>query len=73
MPKRPARKMSMEARAKQFAPFAALGDLSEAYEKIERELEEKLTVQFATPEETGIYPETYGGDVSAKKAEKPFE
>ncbi|MCQ2521215.1 MAG: hypothetical protein MJ105_02455 [Lachnospiraceae bacterium] len=55
MPKRPAHKMSMESRAKQFAPFAALGNLSKAYEKIEREMEESLEPKYASPEETGLY------------------
>ena len=35
MGKRPRFKMTMEDRAKQFAPFAALGDLSEAFSKVE--------------------------------------
>ena len=42
MGKRPQTKMSIEARAKQFMPFAAVSGLNEAIAKKEREHEEKI-------------------------------
>ena len=51
MPKRPKHKMSMEDRAKQFASFAALGDLSVAYAKKEQELLDQLNDRYASLEE----------------------
>ena len=42
MGKRPQTKMSIEDRAKQFMPFAAVSGLNEALAKKEREHEEKI-------------------------------
>lgn len=42
MPKKPDAKMSIEDRAKQFAPFSALKGLDEALEQKEREVESRL-------------------------------
>ncbi len=42
MPKKPSEKMSIEDRAKQFAPFSALKGLDEALKKKEWEMESRM-------------------------------
>lgn len=44
MAKKPTHKMSIENRAKQFMPFAALKGLEEALEKKEKEIELKNSI-----------------------------
>lgn len=46
MPTRPPQKMTMAERAKQFAPFSALGGLDEALAKMEREIEARQEKKY---------------------------